>query len=261
MLNPDKIERQARDGVIVVSWLIDPIPQLSCVLPAKVALARVDDAERQFRALTYPQLLDALRREFMTANQKQGDPVIIQMANILAVCAVLRNPLFGAEARVLLAEVRRHRRNLGFTVVCQEGQFAFGVGTGIANVARQMIGKPETPDRFDVPPGAASETWRTRFNPEATDAYSAPEMHVTLFEATNEPGGINHSVSLMIPETSPIERRLALNIAVKAAARTTFMCDTAEQAEAMAAYATPLLPGHRRVAYERAEAGQWGKLM
>jgi len=78
-------------------------------------------------------------------------------------------------------------------------------------------------------------------------------------EPVEERGGVNHSISISIPETPKIEIRLALNAAIKAQARTSFMCDTAEQAEAMAAYAAPLLSGHRRIAYERAEAGKWGR--
>jgi hypothetical protein len=91
-------------------------------------------------------------------------------------------------------------------------------------------------------------------------ASGVPDLHMTLFEPLNDPGTVNHAVSMMVPETSQLEMRHAINIAIKAKARVDFLCDTAEQAEAMAAYAAPLLPGHRRIAYERATAGQWGPM-
>jgi hypothetical protein len=40
-------------------------------------------------------------------------------------------------------------------------------------------------------------------------------------------------------------------------ARVLFICDTHEQAEAMAKRAAALLPEHRRLSLDRAEAGAW----
>jgi hypothetical protein len=256
-----KIERQTRDGVLIVGWLIESIPQLTCLLPAKRTMERVRNVGRVLHDLPYPNLLRTVHGEFTAFNQSQGDTVIAESANIAAIVALRRHPLFGAEFRALLEEVRRTRRNLGLTVVADGGQFAFGVGTGVANVALTMVGTPQEPETFPTPAAQASGTWRTRADPTMTSQYGLPETHVAMFEPVPERGGLNHTVSIMIPETSQIERRLALSMAVKARARTSFICDSGEQAEAMAAYAAPLLPGHRRIAYERAEAGQWGRLV
>ena len=110
-MNRQKIEQQTRDGVIVMGWSIEPIEQLTCILPAKLTLQRVDDVRPQLRAMPYSSLLAAVRGEFAAANQMQEDRTIINTANIFAVYAVLHNPAFGAEVRALLAEVRRNRRN------------------------------------------------------------------------------------------------------------------------------------------------------
>ena len=106
-MNRQKIEQQTRDGVIVMGWSIEPIEQLTCILPAKLTLQRVDDVRPQLRAMPYSSLLAAVRGEFAAANQMQEDRTIINTANIFAVYAVLHNPAFGAEVRALLAEVRR----------------------------------------------------------------------------------------------------------------------------------------------------------
>jgi hypothetical protein len=208
-------------------------------------------------------LLTASRYRASAGFRRRGeeDPAIIEVASIFAVYAVLHNPLFGAEARALLAEVRRSRHNLGLVVVCQEGKFAFGVHTGVANVAMDMIDKPQAQEKFPTPEARASEAWRTRADPEWTAEYGVPEAHAVMFEPVADRAGMSHTVGISIPETSEPEIRHAINIAIKAEARTLFTCDTAEQAEAMAAYAAPLLPGHHRMAYERAEAGKWGSLV
>jgi hypothetical protein len=255
-----KIEEQASDGVIVMGWLVEKIPQLTCVLPAANAMKQLRLAEAQIRQMPYRNLLAAVHGEFTEANQTQ-DQATIECANIAALSALLRNPLFGAEARTLLAEVRRCRRNLGVTVICQEGRFAFGVSTGINNMALTMIGKPQEQEKYPTPAAEASETWRTHVDPEVLEASGVPELHMTLFEPLNDRERLNHAVSMMVPETSQLEMRHAINVAIKAKARVDFLCDTAEQAEAMAAYAAPLLPGHRRIAYERAAAGQWGPIV
>jgi hypothetical protein len=51
----------------------------------------------------------------------------------------------------------------------------------------------------------------------------------------------------------------ALRIARDKRARVGLCCDTQAQAEAMADRATRLLPRHRRISFERAEAGRWGR--
>ena len=228
-LDAQKIEQQTRDGVIVLTFDIEPIPTLTCVLPASRALKQLAQAEHQLRSMPYPNLLRAVHGEFTAANQSQEDRADIEVASIFALYAVLHNPLFGGEVRALLAEVRRNRHNLGLMVVCQKNRFAFGVSTGLANVAMNLISKSQEQEKFPTQEACASET-----------------VHLTLFEPLNDRPGA--TVSISIPETPKLEIRHALNIAIKAAARTTFTCDTAEQAEAMALYATSLLPRHRRMA-------------
>jgi len=92
-------------------------------------------------------------------------------------------------------------------------------------------------------------------------AYTAPlglELHVVLFEPANDRGGRSAVVGVQIPEaTRPLIRR-GLEEARRRRARLIFLCDTAEQADRIAATAAAALPDHRRIAIERAAAGRWG---
>lgn len=63
-----------------------------------------------------------------------------------------------------------------------------------------------------------------------------------------------------IPEAGAGEIQHGLAIVAKLRARFLLVCDTERQAADVAHLAARQLPLHRRVAYERAEAGAWGAL-
>ena len=90
-----------------------------------------------------------------------------------------------------------------------------------------------------------------------TRPYGVAEAHAVLFQHRSDRGGMAHAVTVMIPEAeSNLETALAQARALKA--RVLLVCDTAAQAEAVRGRSCPLLPDHREVAIERAEAGAWG---
>src|SRR5258705_13833407 len=100
--------------------------------------------------------------------------------------------------------------------------------------------------------------WRTRADPEWTATYGVDELHIVLFEPNDDRPGRRETVMVQIPEASRQQVRQALKQANKLRARLGFICDTREQADAIAETAGTALSSHRRIAYERAEAGGWG---
>ena len=96
----------------------------------------------------------------------------------------------------------------------------------------------------------------TLIPPHYTRPYGVTEAHAVLFQHREDRGGVAHTVTVMIPEAeSNLETALAQARALKA--RVLLVCDTAAQAEAMRNRSRQLLPDHREVAIDRAEAGAW----
>ncbi|MBV8458418.1 MAG: hypothetical protein JO122_17590 [Acetobacteraceae bacterium] len=102
--------------------------------------------------------------------------------------------------------------------------------------------------------------WRTLINPQLTAGFVPGELHVVVFAPCDDDGGIRSCVSVQIPEASRQRVAAAMQIARREKCRVLFLCDTREQADRVAARAGKLLPDHRRVAYERAQAGRFGGL-
>lgn len=97
----------------------------------------------------------------------------------------------------------------------------------------------------------------TLIPPHYTRPYGVAEVHAVLFQHHEDRGGVSHTVAVLIPEAeSNLETALAQARVLKA--RVLLVCDTAAQAEAVRGRSCPLLPDHREVAIERAEAGAWG---
>lgn len=97
----------------------------------------------------------------------------------------------------------------------------------------------------------------TLIPPHYTRPYGVAEAHAVLFQHREDRGGVAHTVTVMIPEAeSNLETALARACALKA--RVLLVCDTAAQAKAARDRSCPLLPDHREVAVERAQAGAWG---
>jgi hypothetical protein len=102
-----------------------------------------------------------------------------------------------------------------------------------------------------------SDLWRTRIDAADEARYGITEAHGVFFQPINDRGGHSNVVTVMIPETSDIEITEALAIAIRINARVAFLCDTRDQAEAIAVRATNVLSTHKRISYEQAEAGAW----
>ncbi len=100
--------------------------------------------------------------------------------------------------------------------------------------------------------------WRTHIDPKYTLAYGCSELHAVFFEPNDDTPGERISISISIPENSRQEVKSAMKLATKKKARVVFVCDTQSQAIKAADFASSRLPNHRRIAYERAEAGGWG---
>ena len=82
-------------------------------------------------------------------------------------------------------------------------------------------------------------------------------LHFVVFQPTNDSGGIADFVAVSIPEAS---HQLAASMAQARHynARVLLICDTRAQAKAAARTVAELLPSHRRVSLERAQAGGFG---
>lgn len=104
-----------------------------------------------------------------------------------------------------------------------------------------------------------ASSWRTHVDPERAKGFGCTELHLVFFQPQEDPGGMRPGVALQVPETPPGDVRLALTVANQRRSRVMFVCDTAEQADGMAALAATLMPLHFRVSYERAEMGAWGQ--
>lgn len=98
------------------------------------------------------------------------------------------------------------------------------------------------------------------FTTQITSPLSGVEHHIVFFAPADDSGGPSPVVALQIPEAGrPLIRR-AWREAQARSARLIILCDTEDQASAIAARAAASLPHHRRVSLERALAGGWGAL-
>jgi hypothetical protein len=102
--------------------------------------------------------------------------------------------------------------------------------------------------------------WRTLVCPHLTEACGCTELHTVFFGPLDDIGGSRPCVGIHIPETPRKQIPVALRLARQHKARVFFLCDTHEQAERIARRAERLLPEYRRISYERAAAGQFGRL-
>jgi hypothetical protein len=83
--------------------------------------------------------------------------------------------------------------------------------------------------------------------------------HLVMFQPIDDPGGDRTCMAIQIPEVPWPAIHNALDAVTRTNARYRFLfvCDTREQADEAAAKAEKWLPQHRRIAYERAAAGNW----
>lgn len=105
---------------------------------------------------------------------------------------------------------------------------------------------------------AKAQTWRTLVDREFARSFGCEELHVVLFQPKADAGGGKPCVLIEVPEAPASQIVVALGQAVSMGARVLIVCDTGNQAMEMAKFAGLLLPTHKRVSYERAEAGDWG---
>lgn len=90
-----------------------------------------------------------------------------------------------------------------------------------------------------------------------TIPYGIVEAHAVLFQPRADHGGPANVVSILIPEAEPSMELAALDQARHMQARVVILCDTAAQAQAARIRVKALLPDHREVAIDRAQAGAW----
>lgn len=103
--------------------------------------------------------------------------------------------------------------------------------------------------------------WRTLVDKERAAAFGVDrELHAVFFHHSADVGGSLPTVAIQIPETPRQLWRSALRLAADQKSRVFILCDTREQADRMADAAAKILTAHRRVPFERAESGQWGKM-
>ena len=98
----------------------------------------------------------------------------------------------------------------------------------------------------------------TRIDPVCTRLFGVAELHAVHFQPKSDRGGMSNAVVIGVPEASRQMIRRALVLARRHRARVGFVCDTYAQAQQAYRLASRLLPDHRFVAMERADAGAWG---
>lgn len=99
-----------------------------------------------------------------------------------------------------------------------------------------------------------------RLDPDLTQRFGCPELHGLYFQHRDDRGSWCSTVMIMVPEASRREIKAGLAWARAKRARVAFTTDTSGQALQMYELARRLLPDHRHVAMQRAEAGAWGQL-
>ncbi len=107
-------------------------------------------------------------------------------------------------------------------------------------------------------PGPKHARWKTRIDTSHAAVFGCDELHAVFFQPTKDRGVMTDSIAFNIPETPLATVATALRQKIANRARIVFVCDTRQQADQIADFAAKMLPHHRRIAYERAEAGGWG---
>jgi sugar/nucleoside kinase (ribokinase family) len=92
---------------------------------------------------------------------------------------------------------------------------------------------------------------------EYTRLFGCPELHAVHYQHHQDRGGPSHAVLVSIPGPPRQAVRRALAIARRQRSRVAFVCDTHDRAQRMHELACRLLPEHRFVSLERADAGAW----
>jgi hypothetical protein len=100
-------------------------------------------------------------------------------------------------------------------------------------------------------------SWRTKL----ADPAPGHEVHCVFLQPIGDDGGPRSTVCIQIPEATAGEIEHAFTTAARFQMRVVIITDTAEQAAEFASLAATKLPLHRRVAYERAEAGAIGRIV
>jgi len=103
---------------------------------------------------------------------------------------------------------------------------------------------------------SASET---RLDPAYTARFGCGELHAVFYQHKGDQGGTCATAMVQIPEASRRQIKATLAWARANRARLSFVCDTGDQVQQMQDIAARLLPDHRPVSMERAEAGAWGQ--
>jgi hypothetical protein len=98
--------------------------------------------------------------------------------------------------------------------------------------------------------------WRTKLDHPAIPP--GQELHAVFLEPIGDQGGACSTIALQVPEATEREVGHAFTTAARFQMRMVIITDTAEQAAEFAKLATTKLPMHRRVAFERAQAGAMG---
>ncbi len=102
-------------------------------------------------------------------------------------------------------------------------------------------------------------SWRTKLDHPAIPP--GHELHGVFLEPVSDEGAPRSTVCLQIPEATAGEIEHAFATAARFQTRVVIITDTAEQAAEFAKLSATKLPLHRRVAYERAEAGAVGRVV
>ena len=107
-------------------------------------------------------------------------------------------------------------------------------------------------------PDTMSAPWRTRVVPAISARFDVHELHAVFFEPVGERTRTDSVVLMLrIPETPADEIAAEMQFATKTKIYIGFLCDTRQQANAILRRARTMLPNHRRMALERAEAEAW----
>ena len=107
----------------------------------------------------------------------------------------------------------------------------------------------------------AARNWHTILPADYTAKFGCPELHVAAFEHQDDPGGPWRCVAVQLPEASRQVINEALHVARRLKARILIVADTADQVARAVARIERRCPHHRRVSYERAQAGAFGRPM
>lgn len=104
------------------------------------------------------------------------------------------------------------------------------------------------------------DLWRTRVAPTIATRFGVHELHAVFFEPAGERTRKGSGVIILrIDETPAYEIAEYLEAATETETHVGFLCDTRQQANEILRRAGKMLPNHRRMALERAEACEWNR--